>query len=109
LPLPLQPAVQEYFILNAAVKETAGRLVVDVWEQMLNDLLDGTGQLVNALIDCLLVVYRGIHRESVFKASSESVPVHSHEDGEVEWVSKGCSTRGVDQDWCAEWGVRNLY
>jgi hypothetical protein len=51
--------------------------------------LDGGGELRDALADFLLVVYRGILRESIFKESLECGPVHSLEFGEFQGVLEG--------------------
>jgi hypothetical protein len=61
-------------------------------------LLDDDGQLLDALIECLLVVHCGIPRESVFEASLESEPVHSREIGAVQQPLIRLSTHGVGQD-----------
>jgi hypothetical protein len=45
----------------------------------LSGLMNGGSQLLDALVDCLLVVYRGIPQKSVLKASLECRPVHSRD------------------------------
>jgi hypothetical protein len=59
--------------------------------------MDGAGQLIDALVDCHLVVYRGIPWESVFKASLEcaaqSIRVKS---GRTRRLSKdGCHVLSI--------------
>jgi hypothetical protein len=68
--------------------------------------LDGTGEVVNVLIDHLFVIYHGIPWESVFQGSLQCGPVYSRVLGAVQWVLEGRSSRDVDQEMASEMSVR---
>jgi hypothetical protein len=90
LPLPPQPVLQAYFILNTSEQRwpRVGRGST-LGSRYRCGLLDGTGQLLDALVDCLLVVYRGNPWESLIKASLDCSPVYSPEVGAFQQVLKG--------------------
>jgi hypothetical protein len=90
LPLPPQPFIQAHFILNTSGQRRPlvgmGPKVGSRWHY---GVLDGAGQLLDALVDSVLVVYCEIPRESVLKASLDCGPVHSREIGAVQSVLIG--------------------
>jgi hypothetical protein len=59
--------------------------------------MDGTGQLLDAVVSYLVAIYRRISGEYVFKASLENGPIYLHEVGATRKVLDGCLTRGVYQ------------
>jgi hypothetical protein len=80
LPLPRQPILQTYSAVNTGGRR---RQLVDtkltLGSRCRCGVLDGAGQLVQASVDWILVVYYSIPRDSLFKASLESSPDHSRE------------------------------
>jgi hypothetical protein len=93
LPLPTQPSLQAYFILNTSGKRGpwVGTWSAP-WSRCCYGILDGAGHLFDSLVNCPLVDRHGICRESVFKAGLECSLAHSREVGAVWYVVKGCST-----------------
>jgi hypothetical protein len=63
----------------------------------LSSSIAAAGQFIDSLIDRIAVVYRGIPRESDFKAGLKCSPVLSREVGAVPYVLKAWSAFGVDR------------
>jgi hypothetical protein len=83
--LPPQPVLTAYFFLiTIGWRGPRVGMVSTLGSRCRCGLLDGAGQLLDAFVDYLIVVYHRIPRESVIKASLECSPVHSREVGAVQ-------------------------
>jgi len=98
LPLPPQPVLQAYFILNAGryrrpwvvTRETLG-------SRCRQSLQNGAGEVLNARVDCIPVVQFRTERNLIFQVSLEVGPVSAPEIRAIRWVLNGRATRSVNE------------
>jgi len=90
LPLPPQPDLQAFLILNASRYHkpwVATR--ASLGNTSCQSVQNGAGEFLNAFVDCHPVVQIRVERNLIFQVSLEVGPVNAPEIRENRWVLKG--------------------
>ena len=89
-PTPPQPVLQAYFVLNASRYR---RPWVVTWatfgSRCRQSLQDGSGEILNAYVDCHPIVLFRIERNMIFQVSLEVGPISAPEIRAIRWMMKG--------------------
>ena len=90
LPMPPQPVLQAYFVLNASRYR---RPWVVTWatfgSRCRQSLQDGAGVILNACVDCHPIVQFRIERNMIFQVILEFGPISAPEIRVIRWLMKG--------------------
>jgi hypothetical protein len=90
LPLPAQPVLQAYFILNARwYRRPWVGTRATFWSRCRHSLQDVAGEVLDARVDCHPVVQFRIERNFIFQVSLEIGPVSAPVVRAIRWVVEG--------------------
>ena len=98
LPLPPQPVLQVYFILNAG-RNRRPRVVTPgpLGSRCRQSLRNCAGEFLNIRVDCHPIVQFRIEQNLIFQMDLEVGPVSTPEIRAIRWVLKGRATLSVNE------------
>ena len=90
LPSSPKPNLQAHFVLNAGGYRKPWLVTWAIFGSICRQSLqDGTGEILNAFVDCHPIVQFRVERNFIFQVSLEVGPISSSGIRAIRWVVKG--------------------